>query len=263
MKKRISPVQRKHQDYLRQKGLKVGRVYESRLVKLRRAEVKRVLELCKDVSDPQFWPAVIEANFNEDYLPKWYEGLYLNTGLPMAKSITRDLTREKADSPSGIWEQEMISFAQNRVGENIVIVQDTVKDTLRSVIGKVMEDNIGIGIDKLARTVYDKYNADLLLWQVRRIAQTETMISLADSADLAARTLDIEFTKEWCISGVGNTRDSHQIMDGVVVDQNDPFVVNNAEHGTITYLQYPHDTRDGAPAFEIINCACSCIRMPK
>lgn len=263
MKKKITPAQRRHQDYLRLKGLKVGKVFESRLMKLRRAEVKRVLELCKDVNDPQFWPMVIDGNFHEDYLPKWYEGLYLNTGLPMAKSVTRDLTLEKADTPGGLWEQEMISFAQGRVGENIVIVEGTVKDSLRSVLGKVLEENIGIGIDKLARTVYDKYSADLLLWQVRRIAQTETMISLADSADMAARALDIGFTKEWCISGVGNTRDSHMKMDGVVVDQNDPFVVSNVEMGTITYLQYPHDTTDNPPAYEIINCACSCIRMPK
>ena len=40
-KKRISRSQRRHMDYLRLEGLKVGKVYQNRLIKLRRAEVKR------------------------------------------------------------------------------------------------------------------------------------------------------------------------------------------------------------------------------
>ena len=36
-------------DYLRKKGLLIGKAYESRLVKLRRKEVRRILDLCKDL----------------------------------------------------------------------------------------------------------------------------------------------------------------------------------------------------------------------
>jgi hypothetical protein len=99
--------------------------------------------------------------------------------------------------------------------------------------------------------------APLNLWQARRIAQTETMIGLAESADIAAQSTEVSFVKEWCISGVGNTRESHEVMDGVTVDQNDYFELEDCR------MLYPHDTSLNAPAGEIINCACSCIRIPK
>ena len=37
-----------HMAYLRRKGLAVGQVYETKLLKARRAEVGRVLNLCKE-----------------------------------------------------------------------------------------------------------------------------------------------------------------------------------------------------------------------
>lgn len=52
-KKKISAGKRRHQDDLRLKGLKVGSVYEAKLVKLRRAEVKRVLELARQFDDEE------------------------------------------------------------------------------------------------------------------------------------------------------------------------------------------------------------------
>ena len=35
--------------------------------------------------------------------------------------------------------------------------------------------------------------------------------------------LDVAYTKQWCISGLGNTRASHELMDGVRVDEDEPF----------------------------------------
>ena len=43
-KKSISRAQRRHMDYLRIEGLKVGRIFQNRLLKLRRKEFKIVLE---------------------------------------------------------------------------------------------------------------------------------------------------------------------------------------------------------------------------
>jgi hypothetical protein len=258
-KRRISPAERRHQDYLRRKGLKIGHVYETRLLKARAKEVRRVLGICATYANPNAWPGIIDDNLNEnDYLTKWWAGLYHDVGLPMCKSTARDLNQEKAaeDDADALWLGSLKDYAVNRAGSNIVIVSGTLRESLIDILRSEMEAETGLGIEKLTKRIYARYQV-LAKWQVRRIAQTESMVAMADAAAVAADTLDIGFTKQWSISGLGNTRDTHEVMDGVEVDQYEPFVLQGGE------LMYPHDGSLGADASEIINCACTCIRRPK
>ena len=257
-KRRISPAERRHQDYLRRKGLKVGAVYEARLQRLRAHEVKRVLEVCADTTDNVlYWPSLIETHLDETgYLPKWWDGVYQDCGLPMCESTARDLNKAKAATDKTLWSDTLKRYADNRAGSNIVIVSGTLRDSLIDIIRDLMKEEPALGIEKLTKRIFSKYK-ELAKWQVRRIAQTESMVAMADAAHVAAETLDVAFTKQWCISGLGNTRDSHEVMDGIEVDQDDPFVLAGGQ------LLYPHDGSLGANASEIINCACSCIRRPK
>ena len=243
-------------DYLRRKGLKVGHLYETRLLKLRRREVHRVLDLCKEHSDPSVWADVIDSQLDESYLFDWYKGLYVDAGLPRARSTARDLSKGKAAPEDGFWETELARYAREQAGERIVIVQDTLKDALVKITRSLMEQDTQLSVELLARKMFSAYK-DLELWQCRRIAQTETMIGLAQAGDIAAKSLDVGFTKQWATSGLANTRDSHLAMDGVVVDQDEPFLLVDC------MMQFPHDSSMGAPAGEIINCACDCIRRPK
>lgn len=256
-KRRITPAERRHQDYLRKKGLAVGKVYEGKLLKARKEEVRRVLLRCRDYGSVEQWPTVIESMLDESgYYYDWMRGLYLNAGLPRAKSIVRDLSRSKAEDPSGMWEQELARYAQERAGENIVSVSGSLKDELVKIVRSEMEAADGVGIEKLTQTIFKEYNS-IAEWMVRRIAQTETMIGLAEAGAVAASTLDVGFTKQWAISGLGNTRDSHLAMDGIEVDQEELFEVGDS------LMRWPHDSAYGASAGEIINCACDCIRRPK
>ena len=258
-KRKISPAERRHQDYLRRKALKVGHHYEARLVKLRRKEVQRVLDLCRDIADPSHWQDVINAHLDESYLYGWFKGLYVDVGIPQARSVARDLSRGKASPTEGYWEQELLRYAEDRAGEDIVIVSGTLKDELIRITRTAMEADTQMGIEKLARSIYKDFSENLLLWQCRRIAQTETMIGLADAGAMAARSLEVPFLKQWCTSGLMNTRDSHLIMDGVTADMDEPFLLVESN----SYMMYPHDKSMGAEAKEIINCACSVLRIPK
>ena len=257
-KRQITAAERRHQDYLRKKGLAVGHVYEQKLLKARRAEVRRVLLECRDWDDPERWPEVIGASLTESgYFYDWMKGLYLNAGLPRAKSITRDLSRSKAEDPSGMWEQEIARYALSRAGEEIVSVEGSLKDTLVNILrAQMLQNEGGVGVEKLTQQVFRAYG-NMAEWMVRRIAQTETMIGLADAGDIAARSLDVGFDKQWVISGLGNTRDTHAVMDGVVVGQDEPFELEDC------MMMYPHDGSMGAPAGEIINCACDVLRLPR
>ncbi len=256
-KRRITDAERRHMDYLRKKGLAVGHVYEQKLLKARREEVRRVLTMCRDYSDPSMWPEVIDSMLDESgYFYDWMKGLYLNAGLPRAKSITRDLSRSKAEDPSGMWEQEIARYALNRAGEEIVSVEGVLKDTLVNILRARLADGGGdLGVEKLTQQVFRQYG-QMAEWMVRRIAQTETMIGLAEAGAVAADTLDVGFTKQWCIAGI-RTRETHKAMDGVEVDQNELFTLADCQ------MRWPHDSSFGAPAGEIINCACDVIRRPK
>lgn len=255
-KRRITPAERRHQDYLRKKGLQVGKVYEGKLLKARKAEVKRVLNLCREWNDPDSIETVINGHLDESgYYFDWQRGLFLNAGLPRAKSIVRDLSRAKAEDVPGLWESELTRYAEQRAGENIVSVTGSLKEKLVGITRGLMAEDT-YGVEKLTQMIFKEYNT-IAEWMVRRIAQTETMIGLAEAGDVAARSLDIGFTKTWAVSGLGNTRDSHLAMDGIEVDDDEPFQLEDC------LMMYPHDGSFGAPAGEIINCACDCIRRPK
>jgi len=241
-------------DYLRRNGLKVGRLYEVRLIKSRRKEVRRVLDLCRDWGDPSQWAGVIDDHLSEGYLYDWYRGLYVDAGLPRAKSQARDLSRGKATPTEDYWMSELERYAEERAGSEILMVQGTFRESLVGIVRDTMVAHPEMGVEKLARTIMQEYGK-IAIWQARRIAQTETMIGLADAGNMAARSLDIPFRKQWAISGLGNTRDTHAVMDGVIVDMDEPFELEDC------LMQYPHDGSMGAPAGEIINCACDVLRL--
>ncbi len=253
----ITTTERRHRDYLRRKGLATGAVYETRLVRLRRKELKRVLALARDYDDPAMVAPVVSKWLKEDYLTRWWEGLWATAGLSMAKSTARDMNKAKAAAEDALWVATLRDYARTRAGANIALVTDTWKDTLIDILSDVLLEEPTIGVEALTTRLSSRYTGQFERWQARRIAQTETMIGMAEAAEAAARTLDIGYTKQWCISGLGNTRETHELMDGIEVDADEPFTLPDCQ------MMYPHDTGMGAPASEIINCACDCIRRPK
>jgi len=258
VKKSISAAERRHQDYLRRKTLKVGDVYQARLVKARRKELRRVLDLGRDLADPDELALLIEGSISEaSYLPGWWTGLWTTAGVPQAQAVARTLRQEKAAGEKDVWLATLRRYAIARAGSEIVSVTGTWKKALLALLRTYMAEDAAQGIEALTRKLYNGYLATLERWQCRRIAQTESMIGSAEASALAAETLDVGFTKQWCISGLGNTRPTHEMMDGVIVDEDEPFSLPGG------MMMYPHDPSMGADASEIINCACACIRRPK
>ena len=256
-KKQITKAERRHRDDLRRSGLRVAAVYQGRLEKARRKELRRVLELAKDYQVDAL-ADVIRENIDESgYLPGWWQGLWTTIGTPYAQDVAKMLREEKAAQEADVWTAQLRQYATTRAGNEITIVSGTWKDSLVDIVRRNLDAEPGIGIEKLTRQIYQDYLATLERWQCRRIAQTEGMIGMAEAGDVASRTLDVPFTKQWVISGLGNTRASHELMDGVVVDQYEPFSLPGG------MMMYPHDTSMGADAGEIINCACDCIRRPQ
>lgn len=256
-KKHISNAARRRQNHLRLQGLKVADVYMARLEALRRKELKRVLALCRDNYTPDTVPLILQTELREGYLMGWWQKLWMTAGPGAARATAEELRQEKAAAEENFWLRALRTYATQRAGENITIVSGTWKDSLVKLTRKLLDDNPGMGVEKLTGEIFRGYRGQLEEWQCRRIAQTETLIGMADAGRIAADTLEIPFTKQWCTSGLDNVRLTHQEVDGVVVDENEPFELPGGS------LMYPHDTSMQADASEIINCACACIRMPK
>jgi len=79
--------------------------------------------------------------------------------------------------------------------------------------------------------------------------QVEGMQQLVESGSVPPDSV----RKTWRISGLPNTRDSHQDLNGTTVYMNEPF---RARGGN---LMYPGDRSLGADASEIINCRCHAV----
>lgn len=253
MPKKITRAERQHQDYLRRRALKTASAFGRKLKADRAKEVRRVLTRCLDYDNPEMWGGVIDTTLDVSFLRPWLRNLTVATGGPMADSVVRDLTQGKA---SNIWEADLRDYAENRAGQLIVSVGGTLKDEIRKLLDEQIRADLNISNYKLVTNIMDQFK-HLEQWQILRITQTETMMALGESGHLAAESLGIGYTKTWSISGLGNTRDSHIAMDGITVDQYEPFIVGDSK----APMQYPHEV--GAPAEEVINCACTCLRRPK
>ena len=255
-RKTITPEMRRHCDYLRRKAMAVAKVYGARLRRCRHKAVRDTLEKCRDI-DPSEWAGLIDTSFSEPYIYDIITGLYNATGLPQARSTVRDMNASKADESNvleNLWLASINAYARQRAGELIVSVTGTVKDTLRRILADEMS-NDSWGVEKLVQRIMKRYS-EQEEWEVRRIAQTETMFSLGKASQIAADSLDVDYIKQWACSGLSNTRESHLAMDGVIVGKDDYFLVNGS------HLLYPHDTSLDPAASEVINCACTCIRLP-
>lgn len=254
--RKVTAGDRRRLDYLRRKGLMTAGAYERRLISLRRKEVRRVLDLCQAAASEQEVVTIIQGNLSEDYLEKWFRGLYRDCGIPRARAAISDLNRAKASPSEDPWISALNRYARVRAAENVSIVSGTLRRSLVDLVRDIMEEDAALGIEKLTKRIYKQYKDTLEKWQCRRIAQTEAMIGMAEASEEAARSLDVQYLKQWCISGLGNTRDSHLVMDGVTVGMDEPFQLEGG------LLMYPHDTSMGADASEIINCACDIVRIP-
>lgn len=259
-RRKISSAERRHIDYLRRKAMATAKVYGGRLKRERRKEVKRILSICADNGKPEEWGGIVQTAFSEaSYYRDIMSGLYLSVGMDRCKSTARDINRAKADASAVLndhWLNTLNAFARSAIGERIVIVQDTAKDTLRRCIGNVLEElGNGVGIEKLVQSVYSRYTG-LDEWEIRRIMQTETMIGTAKAGEIAADSLEVEYRRIWVTSGLANTRDSHLALDGVVCEGMDAFDVGNSK------MMYPHDSSMNPEVGEIINCACDVLREP-
>lgn len=107
-------------------------------------------------------------------------------------------------------------------------------------------------------TAVNRYSNQLLRRRGERIARTETGFALdAGRLESALQVVDrgdidrANVRKKWNDSGRDNVRSDHRSLDGQVAQIDEPFIAPDGSR-----LMHPRDASLGAPADQIINCAC-------
>lgn len=254
MRKRISSYLRARQTIARQQALQKSLAFE-RSLKRKRGEA--IAEAVKRLSSvpPSRWGD--EVQVDEEYLLPMYQDLYLNTGVDAARQTVQDFINRKDDGDD-LYINSILRWTRNHLGERIQLSNKTINKWLAELCQEIYEENRTEGVEKLTQLMYkevaEKWQS-IRDWEIRRIAQTETMKSLNIARSESMNSLGVQYMKTWSVAG-NNTRPTHLEVDRETIKQGELFLVGGY------YMSEPMDESYGAPAEEIINCSCSLIYYP-
>lgn len=126
--------------------------------------------------------------------------------------------------------------------------------------GELMQSLLkGESIQKMAtrlKNVSEKSLKDSI-----RIARTETTrVQNSAKMDIGkeGQRLGYEMEKVWVATTDGRVREDHLAMNGVAVDQDDPFILPDGSK-----MMFPGDISLGADASQVCNCRCTIIERIK
>ena len=134
-------------------------------------------------------------------------------------------------------------------------INSTTKMKLRKIISVAIEEGEGIAPQKkkLIDVAKDMFAEDKK-WRAELIAITESCSTINAGANLLYSDEGIQY-KQWISVRDDRTRDSHLLMDGVVIPMGEKFEVPATSQTTGGWLEYPADP--SADASEVCNCRCT------
>lgn len=255
-RKRITPLQRARQRVSRVNALQTAVPYERKIRTKRTKGITAALDdLVKRDVPPGLWAN--EVDYTEPWMTPLLTDMYLTIGHTGAVEVANRMLARKADT-TDVFSRAILAWAREHLGQRITLMGGTISAWLRETIAAIYEANSTEGVEKLTKRLYAETQSawdSIKKWQCRRIAQTEAMKSMNIAGHAAAEALGIAYEKTWSISGV-NTRESHAAIDGITLPQGELFMVGGYP------MEEPMDETYGAPAGEVINCACTLIYLP-
>lgn len=255
-RKHITSLQRARQKVSRVNALQTSVSYERKMRTKRTQGITAALDdLVEREVPPGMWAN--EVNYTEPWMLSLLTDMYLTIGHTGAVEVANRLLSRKADTRD-VFTRAIMEWAKAHLGERIVLMGNTVSTWLRSTIADIYMAHSTEGVEALTKRLYrgTLWQWDgVKKWMCRRIAQTEAMKSMNIAGHAAAEALGIPYEKTWSISGI-NTRETHAAVDGITLPQDELFIVGGYA------MNEPMDETFGAPASEVINCACTLIYLP-
>ena len=134
-------------------------------------------------------------------------------------------------------------------------INNTTKKKLRKVLSEAIGEGDGLEerkkkLIKAADFMFD----DDKKWRAELIARTESCTTMNAGGNELYKAEGVE-SKEWVATLDDRTRDSHLLMDGVVVPITEKFEVPATSQSEGAWMDYPGDA--SAPASETCNCRCT------
>lgn len=147
-------------------------------------------------------------------------------------------------------------FNQYLLNQAVLPISETTKNQILQVISEGVEK--GWGADKIAMALE---SPELLLWRARLIVRTEANKAMNFGQRLGEAKSEWESTKQWIAANDHRTRHSHRLVDDVVLDFNERYMVPIYK-GTKPPMQIGVDLMTGpgdvhAYAANICNCRCT------
>jgi SPP1 gp7 family putative phage head morphogenesis protein len=134
-------------------------------------------------------------------------------------------------------------------------IDDTTKKKLQKVLTESIEEGDSIPEQKKKMiAASDKLFEEDKEWRTSLIARTESCSTMNAGATELYKSEGCQM-KEWISVQDDRTRDSHAIMDGVVVPITDKFEVPASDNVEGAYMDYAGDPT--APVGQVANCRCT------
>ena len=195
-----------------------------------------------------------------DAYQDFYTSIGLTHGNKTGKAINLQQKNFNPFSFADGFKKFIRNWIINNSGQKITSVRQSIIQELIKVFADGLERNDSI--EKVASDIRKTVNnGDFYRWQALRIARTEATGAANLGTIKASEESGVELTKEWISAIDKRTRRNpksefdHVDMDGVVVDEKQPFNVNG------DLIQFPGDP-NGEPG-NIINCRCTIAMLIK
>ena len=199
----------------------------------------------------------VEMAVDNDYddMMKTYIKFYTRAAKVFSDIIFKDMEKSiinyESKSPRDIFWMSMRVWIGFHAAERIVLVNDTTKQVIRSIITKGVMDGIqksGIVKELRKKIGLNKYRANVI---ARTEIHTATSKSMYESVKSFEKPIVDQTTKSWMAVGDKRTRTWHLDADGQEVKMKKFFIVMGEQ------LEYPGDAA-GSGA-NIIMCRCQAL----
>lgn len=180
-----------------------------------------------------------------------YTAVIDDFGSAVYAQLTRATPKGKKAEPWGgfdAWAEEVRAWIKAVTASK---VKDITEYTMR-LLKEQIEEGMAAGeaIDQLRLRV-DEVMDFCGMVRATRIARTEVIAASNAGSFFGAKQTGLALDKEWLATQDARTRDTHSWADGQRRKLNEPFDVGGAK------MDFPGDSRYGAPAREIVNCRCT------
>lgn len=228
---------------------------------LENKQIQKKISKAKSIDEAE--EMMLKVIDNNNLLKKLLVASYIDTIQAFGKVRYADLkaqygkkaqkSQTKADDYYfDIYNQEVIKFVDETVGEKVVLISDTSKNAIKDMTGRAME--MGWTIPQLAENIDKLYLEQIIPNRSTVIARTET-VSASNagdfySAEQAMDDFDFVLYKYWINTRDGRTRDTHANMSS-----HPPIPMDKKFKVGAGLLKYPGDP--SGPPEEVIQCRCT------